>query len=346
MKKIIAFCIALVLLTGLTAAAAPTRNRQLPVENLEMIAQIQPLADVVAAAAWRQGITLYRNGTAPEQALMEGVLLEALQSQLLVYDAQDQNLSLTDGQVQHALDQLFYYQDLPGMKTPIHQSITASDQGLRFNLGWQQDYIGAFIYHIGLSEDEVLAMADIYQLSGIQTTAEEAPEESLTWLAHMGFRFKSEPDSPLGFTLASFSVPEVYQARGFLQFEVEDLFEVQYPDLFTEGDAIEGAYLALKSEDGSSQLHIYREPGTVEDVKTAWVSQSPGDGTVSLRVREDGRLVYYSNGENRLAVYDPINGEDSCLVLTLVFSNLKPHEYELYFQFLDNSFVVYSDAFG
>lgn len=344
-KKIVAIIIAVLVILPFSSYAAPTRDKKLLEENTELVAQIQPLADIVTAAAWNHGITLYQNGEIPNQKLMEGVLYQSLQNQLFVYEMDDKTLFLDQNQVYDMMRQLFYQKELPSLEIIDSQTISMEKEGFRFNIDWQKDFIGAYIYDIHLTEEELLLSADIYHLSGIRSSAEEAPEESLSWLGHIGMRFMPDPSSILGFSLASFSMPEIYEAKIFVQYEEKNLFEIQYPDLFTASSEKPGAFLSLKSADGQSTLSIQRINGAILDLKQTWLNEKT-DNKTTVFIREDGRLVLYTQGQMRLAVLDPINGEDSCLVLTMTFPILKPHEYQLYWQFMDNSFVVYSEAFG
>lgn len=347
MKRFFAVFLAVCLAIVLPAAAAPTRVLTEQAQQYsDLIHQVQPLVDATAAAAIKQQVFLFREGTLPEPALVEGLLYQSLYNHLLVYEAQEGVVTLSPREASSAVRQLFFPQDLPDITAPSYPGVTLEGGLLRFDLARQDDFIGAHIYDIAVSEEELIIKADIYRLNGIVATAEEAPEENLVWLGHIGLRLRPLAGAALGFGLASFSVPERYTPSRLVQFVQKDRFEVQYPDFLVRDLHLENTWLSLASEDGSVTLTVRDVPGTLEGLKQEWLASGQGDGGSRVAFIENNRLKMASPGVLRLAYFDPLDGADNCLVLEWVFPAEKEHEFSLYEVFLDNSFVVYSHSVG
>lgn len=347
MKKLIALLILFSMLFALPSFAAPTRDlTEQALAHEDLIAQVQPLVDAVAAAAMRQGLYLYQEGGKPEPALVEGLLFQALASHLLVYEARDGVVLMPQEEAQTLAQGLFVNQELPALPSPVYPGVTLEEGRLRFDITRQEDYIGTHIYDAAVSEEEVTLKADIFRLNGIVASAEDAPDESLTWIGHIGLRLRPSAESALGFSLYSYSVPERYTPSGLALYTQKNRFEVQYPDFLIENLQQEGTWLSLASEDRSVTLTVKDVPGTLESLKADWYAAAPSGGDNRVGFIENGRLFMAAPGVLRLAYFDPLEGADSCLLLEMTFPAEKEHEFSLYETFLDNSFVVYSHSVG
>lgn len=347
MKKYAAILLAFCLAFTISVSAAPTRDLTTSaLEHEALIAQVQPLVDAAAAAAIRQDIAIFSNESQPPAALVEGLLYQALSSHLVVQEASDSVVLMAPEEAQEAARGLFFMQELPELDSPVYPGVTLENGLLRFDTARQDDFIGTHIYDISVNEEEVIVKADIFRLNGIVSGAVEAPEESLTWLGHIGLRLKPMAEAAVGFALASYSIPERYTESRLALFVQKDRFEVQYPDFLSKNLQEEGAWLSLASEDGSAALSVRDLPGTLESLKDAWYAAAPAGGDARVGFIENNRLFMAAPGVLRLAYFDPQNGEDSCLVLEMTFPAEKEHEFSLYETFLDNSFVVYSNAVG
>ncbi len=344
--KRLTLVLALALLMILSAQAAPTRSlTPAALEHAELIAQIQPLADAVAAVAIRQGIVHFQDGTPPGSPLMEGLLCQALSSHLLVVEASDTAVRLSRQKAQEAARRLFFVQDLPEFAVPVYPGVSLEEDVLRFDTARQEDFIGAHIHDIALTEEEMILKADVFRLNGIVAGAVEAPEESLTWLGHLDLWLRPQADALLGFSLSGFSLPERYAPAGFMLHIQKKRFEVQYPDFLTQELKQEGTFLSLSSEDGAVTLNVRDVPGTLEALKADWLQQNGDDERCGANL-ENSRLLLFAPGLVRLAYFDPQNGMDTCLVLEMRFPPEKEQEFSLWQTFLENSFVVYSHSVG
>jgi len=348
MMKKLALLLVLSLLLTLTASAAPTRESSAAaLENQALVIQVQPLADAVAAAAYRLERTVYRDGTAPDAALVQAVLLQALRAHLLVAPANEGMIDLGMDEVRAYAAGLFEYPELPDLSQPAYPGVSAADNGLRFDTAAAEDYIGAHIYDIVLDEEELLLSADIYRLNGITASAVDAPEEALTWLGHIGLRLRPSPEAAVGFALASFSVPERYREAHLAHYMVDKRFELLYPDFLSETVPEEGALLSLADPEGETALKVFEAAGTLEELLQGWYGGGPARENGPAGYIDNGRAIYWdNNGLFRLAYADENAGEGVCLVLELRYPPLRVHEFELWQTFLDNSFVVYSHSVG
>ncbi|HHT08174.1 MAG: hypothetical protein ACOYI6_00245 [Christensenellales bacterium] len=347
MKKLLTLTVVLCLLFTNVAFAAPTRDVGTNVlENPDLVAQIQPLCNAAAAVAIKQDIRMFRNETTPEPVLVQGLLYEAVKNHLVVIENQEGMARMGLDEAKSTLKRLFYHKDLPVINQAEYPGLQLADGTLTFDVSNPGDFIGAHIYEFALDEEELLLRADIYRLSGIEALAVDAPEDSLTWLGHMGMRLKPDADSLTGFTLASFAVPERYTEAKMVQYVDKNRFEFQYPDFLTQREAAADELLLFTNADESVTLRVREYKGTLEDLlEESRKENAEQEGTWGGFI-ENNRLLYRFNSSFRIAYFDPQNGEDTCLVLEVTFPYLKEHEFSLYMTFLDNSFVVYSHSMG
>lgn len=344
-KKLLA--IALILsLFSVSALAAPTRQIQGPLglSEAELMA-VQPLLNAAATAAFQQQIERFPNGSAPSQALAEGMLLRAISEGLFPLDTKGDSLFLSPEEARDMAAKLFTSKELPALNSPGGPQITQVESGLQINLASQPDFIGAYVYAGGDSGGEgTLLQADIYRLSGIEGRAEDVPEDSIQWIGHMGLRLEKSDNTPAGYTLSSFAVNEHYAATGFHQlYDEVNGYELSYPDIFPlrEAPLQKHEPLQLGSADARASLTVSFAQGSLSELETLW-QKDKGVGNVWMT--EHGALTLQNPTEKRLALPDEEGGQ--CLVLTLIQPDDKPYEYGLYWEFLVNSFVVYAHASG
>lgn len=346
MKKT-SFVLVLMLLLSLSAQAAPTRSlTPAALEHAELIAQIQPLADAVAAVAMRQGIDHFQDGTPPDSSLMEGLLYQALSSHLVVAEASDTVVRLSCQEALAVARRLFFIHDLPEFENPVYPGVSLEEGMLRFDTARQDDFIGAYIHDIAITEEEMILKADIFRLNGIVAGAVDAPEESLTWLGYLDLQLRPQADALLDFSLSGFTVIERYTPTGFALYIQKNRFEVQYPDFLSRELEQEDSFLSLSSEDGTVTLEVRDVPGTLETLETDWLQQNNANEHLYSASLQNNRLLLFAPGIIRLAYFDPQNGMDTCLVLEMRFPPEKEQEFSLWKTFLENSFVVYSHSVG
>lgn len=343
MKKTLLILVLILSLIVSAASAAPTRRREEPfgLDEAELMA-VQPLLNAVAYAAFQKDIMHYARGTAPSQALVEGILARALEERLFPVEIKGQGLTLSDTQISDMAGKLFAWPDVPPMAQPFGAGISPVEGGLTFDLSAQPDFVGVYVYGAREEAQELLIRGDVYRLSGIEGMAEDAPEDSIAWIGHIDLALKKAQGAPAGHTLISFAVTERYQAGGFNQiFDEENGYELSYPDIFPvhEEPLQKGEALELVSADGQARLRVSFVPGTLAELEATWEAESS-----SVRVTEYGQLTLEGQGERRLTVPDEQAGQ--CVVLTYTYPEDKPHEHALYWEYMENSFVVYAHAAG
>lgn len=341
MKKSLFIYILVLMMLSLSAFAAPARDlSDAAFENEELIAQVQPLADAVAAVAFSQGLEALSENTAPDSALAEGLLHQAYARHLQVASANEMRIELTMEEAQTSLNRLFFADSLPAVEGKALPALTVSEAKVLLDITQGTDYIGTHIFDIALDEEKLFIKADVYRLSGIEAAAIDAPEDSLVWLGALVLELRPEADSAVGFTLSAFEVKEHYQPTSLMQFTQKDRFELQYPDLFTKQVGDETAFLSLTNEDGTASLKVAEVPGTLEQLLAVWQGEN-----AEVKVEND-RAIFTAPGLVRLAYFDPQDGQDVCLVLEMNYPVEREGEFTLYRTFLDNSFVVYSHSVG
>lgn len=329
-----------------SASAAPSRELSFAAQqSADLIREIQPLADAVAAAAWDSGVQWLREEEAPEPVLLESMLLQALQKGVLSYENVDGAVALRPEEADEAAGQLFTAPGLAGIGLPVNEAISNEGGMLRFRLPGNDDYTGAYIYDLELNEEGLMISADIYALSGIRAIASEAPEDSLSWLGHIEMKLKPRDNSPVGFALSGFRLSPGYQAKRFILHEEAKRFELRYPDIFVSPGNASGAVLDLRNADNTAGLSLNAVPGTLESLRNQWFQQDLPEGT-SIQTGEDGRLTLRGHGMMRVAVSDSQGGEENCLVLSMNYPVDREQEFSLYWFFIENSFIVYNNSVG
>jgi len=346
MKKILVIALLISCLIFTAALAAPTRQRSesFALTDAELLV-VQPLFNTVAFAAFQKDILSYAGDSAPDQALVEGVLLRALEERMFPVELIDLAVTLTDQQVGEMAAQLFAWQGIAGIQEPLCPCIERVAGGLRFDLSGQPDFIGVYAYDAAKAQEGQLHIqGDVYQLSGIEGLAEDVPEDSILWLGHITLALTPHQNAPGGYVLSSYEISETYQATGLIQFfDEENGFELAYPDIFPviEAPPEPGQPLALESADEKARLGVSFIPGTLSELEAAWQAEGAAS---TVGINEFGQLTYKTPGEMRLAMPDEMLG--ACVVLSLVYPQERAHEFGLYLEFLMNSFVVYAFAAG
>ena len=349
MKKTLPILVLILTLLVSAASAAPTRRREelFGLNEAELMA-LQPLLYAAAGAAFGNDIPRMSGQAAPEPSLVMAVMGRALQAGLFPVETSDQTLALSDAQVQDMAGKLFDRATALDFTPAQGAGFTRTPEGFVFDLSAPGDHVGVYAYLAAPGEDGLLNVkGDVYRLSGIQGMAEEAPEDSIQWLGHMGMMLRKAEGAPAGYILVSYAVNEHYQARGFSQFfDEENGYELSYPDIFPvhEEPLAKGQPLELSSADGQAKLSVTFVPGNLEALEAAWKAETGHPADTNVWVNEYGQLTMQGPREMRLAMPDEASGQ--CAVLTLIKPEDKPYEYSLYWEFLENSFVVYAHAAG
>ena len=349
MKKSLLICVLALTLLISGASAAPTRWRgeALGLSDAELMA-LQPLLGAAASAAFERNIPSYLMGSAPPQALVETVLARALAEGMFPVDRKGQSLMLSDAKAREMAGQLFAWQDLPAITAPLIPGTSRSGDGLQFDLSEPESFVGLYAYASRQEADGLLLVrGDAYRLVGAAGLAEDAPEDSLIWIGHLSLWLQKAANTPAGYTLAGFEVNERYQAGGLRQIiDEENGYELSYPDIFPAPGRVpgKGEGLSLTSGDGIARLTVSFVPGSLDSLEAAWQAEAGSLEGGRVRRKESGQLALESAREMRLALMDEKAGQ--CVVLSCVFPGDRPCEQGLYWEFMENSFVVYAHAAG
>lgn len=207
------------------------------------------------------------------------------------------------------------------------------------------DGFGALIYELEQRDETLLVKADLYVVKGMKTSAQEAPDGGLRWLAQAEAEYVRVDSADVRLHALRFSAP--YEAAGFYTFENEQAgYEVMLPDILMPSapepadwdevgfaSAVQGLSLRIRvgrgqtesPEEGQARL-LHENPAFVFEEA---VSFSPA-------------LVASAPGEFRIVV----PGEDTVYELVMHYPPEREAEYSLYAEFLRNSFVISEIAVG
>ncbi len=319
-KKAIALGLILTLF-ALNALAAPVRPAVgMAAEYPGLVAQVQGLADVAAAAVLDSGLKTLPEGTAPDVAFAEALVRRALQGELLAFQQQGEALSLGSDQAREAAAEFLAVPPVAGMAA------------VTMDMSGEPGGVGAHIFDLALGEEGLTVLADVYALNGFEGSAADAPEESLTWLAAMRFSFIPRMESAAGFALSGFETLHEYTSRGWVKHEGKGLFEVMAPEGFAP--LAQGTALLSLTDGRAATLTVSGESASVSALAAQW-GVSPD---------AQGRSVYREAGLLRIAVSAGSSG--GSLVLEMRYPTDMEQEFSLYSLTVENSFIVYGSAIG
>ena len=341
-------CIALCMLFCVASAfAAPVREqRSMALTGFEL-SDMRELFDTFAYAALLDRENSMALNSMPSQNYIEGVLQQVISRGLLgMVTGNESRITVSESELTQIYDQLFTIGDLTTPFYPHSPGITASTDGLTFNISKSKsEYVGAYIYEMREVDGFVIAYADIYIEGEFDFLPADAPDDLLTWTANAVFYLQRDASAAYGVKLSGYDISMEYLASEWQDYVDGNLgFQVRLPDIFLsdlektatgftarfDNDAAVMTLDCTPNIDNVS-LEEYAEALKAEDTA---LHVTPYQGISMLCGEREGQYVvmYISN--------------DVLCGFTLTFPPERAEEFLLYGELIRNSLVVYAISVG
>ncbi len=336
MKKF-AICLLVITLLVPGALAATTRETQSHALSDAELIQIRPLVDAFAYAATLKGVPSLAPGEAPPQALIEGVFLRALERGALMTNGErPANVTLTGAQLADMFRQAFTHGQYPGIQAPMCPCITASGDGLAFDLSDADTvYVGAHVYASEETQGGVTLHCDLYSMDDYDAMPDDVPDEALVWLSGAEFALARDEQAPYGFTVSGYAIGQAYQAQALYPYENEALgFELFIPDIFMSNLTESETGFTAQAPDGAASLAFTctNEPSAMDVAEYAASLQAAG---YTVETHEEWSfLVWRGEGESGMRYIL----EDMTAQYVMSYPPERALEFTLYAEFMNNSF--------
>lgn len=202
-------------------------------------------------------------------------------------------------------------------------------------------------YSATFDGDEAHVKADLYCTPAEDTgRAEDMPEDMVIWLMHMEYDLAYSPQTHFGYTVNECSVSPAYRDGDLTAWYLAENTEYEYslniPSSFglAEEDAMNRAW---QTADGSATLTVrIREGGmSLEEAKNAFVKAHP-----ESEIDVQGNDFFYLFEEGCFTLVVASENANWTYTLTMTFPKERQAEYELYAEFIRNSFVVWGLSNG
>ena len=207
--------------------------------------------------------------------------------------------------------------------------------------------LGVYPYSVSFDGETALLFADLYCTpSDAVGTMDELPEDMVIWLMRVAYELASAPEARYGFKVKGCSVSKPYLdgdlTAWFTAENTEYEYSVNLPSSFglANGDA---ANRVWQTADGSASLTVQAQDGgmALDEALSAFRKAHAGDVTVErdfdfFYMVGDGCFYYVCASEMANWTY----------TLAMTFPRERQAEYELYAEFIKNSFSVWGLSNG
>lgn len=348
-SRLIAVLLCLCLFAS-SALAAPTRDAQLQEMTVDL--GLQTLVEWVAGAAVLSDVTGMEDAL-PPQALVEGMLSLGVYSGILA--VQDQNASrqalLPLDEIASHYDQIFTSGQYAAPQEALFPGLSYEAGGLKMDLSAHASNprIGAYIYSTGFDGEKVHVKCDLYSYyEDYAVSAENLPENGMSWLCHGEFTLHYAPEMAYGYTLDSFVLSPVYLDGQLAAWQaIENTayeYSVNLPAIFGLADDA-ADHMAWQTADGEAEISIQVHTGyqkSYDDALSDFLLSNPGQ-TVT---QERDFSQFFAVGEGIYTLLIVPEGLEWAYTVTLSFPAQRQAEFTLYAEFIRNSMIVWGLSNG
>lgn len=354
LRRVCSLLLVLCLLLALAPAAlaAPTRDTQRAEITLEP--GMKTLVELVLGAAVLQDVPCLEEGQAPSPALVEGVLALGLYTLALPYAGEDiweNKASLTDEEIAGLYRMVFTTGEYARPDALVSPGISLRENGLAFDLSSlsENPVIGAHIYSTVFDGSVVTLDCDLFT-SYVETaqSAEDLPEDALTWLCNARVLLTYAPETPYGYTLNGFSLSETYLNGMLYDWKAVENTEFEYsvtlPSILGLAEDAP-ACMVWQTADGEATLTIEVTDAAERGYDAALESfLKDADGLEVTQMREFSCFSAVGEGVYELHLAP----EEINWAYTLVFHfpAQRQAEFTLYAEFIRNSLILWGVSNG
>ena len=346
MKRVFcAFLCLTLLLAAVPALAAPARERQ--AMEITLDDRLQSLMEIAAQAYLGPRWESILDGRQPD--VESGAAVQDRPWRAVAYAMARENKSeLTADEAAQMAAQIY----TGSQWTPQGEGnglVSFSEGVLRLDPdGMQGDFaLGVYPYSASFDGNEARVKADLYCTPSDYTgKAEDLPEDMVIWILGMEFDLDSAPELPYGYTVNACRVTPLYRDGDLTAWQEVENTEYEYSlnmpcSLGLENE--DAAHWAWQTADGTARLRVDAgDPMSYDEALNAFMQANPGRQADGQRDYDyfssaaPGELVLVVASENASWSY----------TLTLSFPEERQGEYELYFEFIRNSFGVWGLSNG
>ena len=347
-RRIIALALSLCLtLAAFPALAAPTRDLQ--DMELELTEGLQSLTEIAAwSAVWDRyafgaDMLTLNTGEAPNpggaaRAMYEAARRDGITGPLSPDDAKNLYAQLfTEGEFAPSDD--------------ISRFFDASEGGIALrelhpapgNYGGE----GVYIYAVRFDGVNAAVQCDLYELSpqalNVETpSAEDAPEDMLTWAYHMELSLRYAPETEYGYTLNGISLSPAYRDGNFGDWwEMENAdreYSVQIPgSLDAVDDTPDRMVLQNSGKDVTLTIEARKDSLTYTEALARFMQAHPGRKVKQEKLYDAFTLLE----EGCFSMVVTTDDYPWTFAITFTFPAERQAEYAFYAEIIRNSFVAW-----
>lgn len=334
-----------------SAFAAPVRDPQL--EEMTIDLGLQTLVEWVAGAAVLSDVAGMEEALPPHQALVEGMLSLGVYNGILPARGEEKNrqVILPLDEIASHYDQIFTSGQYAAPKEALFPGLSYEAGGLKMDLSAHvsNPRIGAYIYSTAFDGETVHVKCDLYSYyEDYAISAENLPENGMTWLCHGEFFLHYAPEMTFGYTLDGFALSPVYlDGQLFAWQDVENTtyeYSVRLPAIF--GLANDTAdYMAWQTADGEAEMTIrvhadYQK--SYDDTLSDFLLSNPGQTVTEQREFSQ----FFAVGEGAYTLWIIPESMNWAYSISLSFPAQRQAEFTLYAEFIRNSMMIWGLSNG
>lgn len=350
LSLLLAFC--LLLSAAPAALAAPARDMQRSEITLDL--NLTALVELALGAAVLEDVPVLAEGENPPKALVEGVLALGLFNLSLPYGGQELlegKASLSRAAIAEYYQMVFAQGEYQHGAAALSPCISWREDGLDFELSalMENPSVGAHIYSAAFDGETVTLLCDLFTYyDDYGQTAENLPEDALTWLCNARVTLKYAPEMPFGYTVSGYSLSETYLNGMIYDWQTVENTEYEYsvtlPSILGLAEDEPGCMI-WQTADGEATLSLIAKEELAGDYEA--VLQSALAGAPALEKMENRELSYFSlAGEGYYELHLIPQDVTWQYTLILQFPPERQAEFTLYAEFICNSLTAWGAVNG
>ena len=342
-----------ILFAGVPALAAPTRDTRRADITIDQNAQT--LLEITAEAAFGPDWASVLDGRMPRDyaSLENGAPVSDLIAQRAAacYMARmSEKDELTREEAESLIQGIYTNGQWTMEKETGEGLITLTGDTLSLNRdALNQDFaLGVYPYSAEFDGEQVLVKADLYACPmEYAAPVDELPEDMVIWISHMEYTLKNAPEAMFGYTVSGYQLSPLYLDGDLTAWITEENTDYEYSlNLpYSLGLASEDpAHRVWQSADGQVTLKIdvAEESLSLQDALQNFMAQRP-EANPAMEEEWNRFYAVLPGSYTLVTVSENLNW---AYTLTLSFPAERQAEYELYAEFIRNSFSIWGISNG
>lgn len=334
------------------ALAAPTRDIQRTEITLDL--NVTTLVELVLGAAVLQDVPVLAAGEIPGQALVEGVISLGLFNLSLPYGEEDLlagKATLSKAALAEYYAMVFAQGEYQHGEAALSPCISWRADGLDFELSslMENPSVGAHIYSAAFDGETVTLLCDLFTYyDEYGQTAENLPEDALTWLCNAAVTLHYAPEMPFGYTLSGYALSDTYLNGMTYDWQAVENTEFEYSVLLpsilglAEDDP---RHMAWQTADGEVNVAI-----DVKDMASVSYDAALSEYLLAhpqAKVTQEREFsVFYGEEEGCYTLCVAPEGLNWVYTVTMTFPAERQAEFMLYGEIIRNSLIVWGLSNG